>query len=233
VSTARRALLHLHCGHCAAAVAERAALPGELVAWRDSSAVGPCAVDPETHRRLRASWWDVSAAEIQMPHDLRADRELVLWFGPDPWEQIALVELLATAPPAPLSVVILDDGVGMMAPEDLRPRFEDRRDATDLPGALAELWRDFCGDDRAALRAWVERLPAESRLPHLPAAIARVLEDREDARTERQIRALVDQGVMDLPELMRRLEPFEALKHRVWYGDFIVRRLRDQIANSA
>ena len=168
-----------------------------------------------------------------MPHDLPTDRELVLWFGPDPWEQIALVEVLATSPPAPLSVVILDDGVGMMAPEELRARFEDRRDATDLPGALAELWRDFCGDDRAALRAWVERLSAESRLPHLPAAIARVLEDREDARTERQVRALVDQGVIDLPELMRRLEPFEAPKHRVWYGDFIVRRLRDQIASSA
>jgi hypothetical protein len=102
-----------------------------------------------------------------------------------------------------------------------------------LPGALAELWADFCGDDRAALRAWVERSPAESRLPHLPAAIARVLEDREDARTERQVRALVDQGVMDLPELMRRLEPLEAPKHRVWYGDFIVRRLRDQIVGSA
>lgn len=229
-----RGPLHVHCGDCAAAVAERAGLAGEIVAWRDSSAVGPCALDPETHRRMRADWWDVSAAEIQLPHDLPTDREIVLWFGPDPWEQIALVELLAGAPAATsLSVVPLDDGVGIMAPEDLGTRFEDRRDARDLREPIAGLWREFCGDDRAALRAWTERRAGEALLPHLPAALARVLEDRHAGRTERQVRTLVDQGVTDLPELMRRLVPLEAQNHRAWYGDFIVRRLRDQIAGSA
>ena len=46
-----------------------------------------------------------------------------------------------------------------------------------------------------------------------------------DGRTARQVRALVDQGITDLPELMRRLHALEAPKHGVWYGDAIVRRL--------
>ena len=59
-----RGPIHLHCGDCAGAVARRAGLPGEVWVWRDSSAVGPCALDPDTHRRLRAEWWDVAAAEM-------------------------------------------------------------------------------------------------------------------------------------------------------------------------
>jgi hypothetical protein len=115
-----------------------------------------------------------------------------------------------------------------MDPADLRARWEDRRDAGDLPAAIAGLWRDFCADDREALRAWTGRLRGEARLPHLPAALERVLEDREDGRTARQVRSLVDQGVRDLPELMRRLHALEAPRHGVWYGDAIVRRLHDE-----
>ena len=220
--------IHLHCGDCAGSVARRAGLPGEVWVWRDSSAVGPCALDPDTHRQLRAEWWDVAAAEMDLARDLPADRETVLWFGPDPWEQMSLVEVLTGTPGTALSVVVLDDAVGPMEPDDLRARFEGRRDAGDLPAAIAGLWRDFCADDRAALRAWFGRLRDEARLPHLPAALHRVLEDREDARTARQVRALVDQGVTDLSELMRRLHALEAPKHGVWYGDVIVRRLRDE-----
>jgi hypothetical protein len=222
-----RGPIHLHCGDCAGAVARRAGLPGEVWVWRDSSAVGPCALDPDTHRRLRAEWWDVAAAEMDLARELPAEREMVLWFGPDPWEQTALVEVLTGTPATALSLVVLDDGVGEMDPADLRARFEDRRDAGDLPAVIAGLWRDVCVDDRAALRAWMGRLRGEARLPHLPAALHRVLEDREEARTAKQVRALVGQGVRDLPELMRHLHALEAPKHGVWYGDAVVRRLRD------
>jgi hypothetical protein len=117
----------------------------------------------------------------------------------------------------------------LIDPAELRARFEDRRDAGDLPAAIAGLWRDFCLDDRGALRAWVERLRGEARLPHLHAALHRVVEDREDGRTAGQVRSLVDQCVRDLPELMRRLHALEAPKHGIWYGDAIARRLRDEL----
>jgi hypothetical protein len=230
VSPERGGPLHLHCGDCAAAVAERAGLPGEILAWRDSSAVGPASVDADTHRRLRAGWWDIAAAEIQLPHDLPADRELALWFGPDPWEQMALVEVLAGAPDgARLSIVPLDDGVANMATADLGARFETRRDAGDLRAPMAALWRDFCGDARSSLHAWRERAAGEPRLPHLSAALGRVLDDRDAARTEQQVRALIARGVTDLPGLMQGLADVEAPKHRAWYGDAIVQRLRDKL----
>lgn len=223
-------LVHLHCGDCAADVARRSRLPGEVRVWRDSSAVGPCSADGATHRRLRAAWWDVAEAEIELGDDLPSDRELVLWFGPDPWEQVSLVEVLAGVPSRRLSIVALDDGVGVMDPPDLRARFDARPDASDLPEETRGLWEAFCDDDRPALRAWIDRLRGHARLSHMSAALARVLEDRDGDRTARQVRALVDRGVTDVGDLMRELSAMEDPRHRVWYGDVIVRRIRDEIA---
>jgi hypothetical protein len=221
--------LHVHCGDCAAGVATRADLPGEVLPWRDSAAVGPCAADPDRHRRLRAEWWGVAESAIQQARLLPADRELVLWFGPDPWEQVALVEVLAGAPATALSLVPLDRGVGAMSPGDLAAPYEHRRDARDLADPMAALWSEFCLDDRPALRRTIARLGADDRLGHLAPALQRVLEDREQSRTERQVGALVESGVTALPELMRRLRALEAPAHGVWYGDEIVRRLRDRL----
>jgi len=226
-------VLHIHCGDCAALVARQAALPGNVLAWRDSSAVGPCSVDAAEHRRLRARWWAVSEAEIQDPRELPRDRELVLWFGPDPFEQISLVEFMAKAPPVALSLAPLECGVGAMMPGDLTSPFSQRRDARDLAAPLGSLWRDFCVDDRGALRSWVDRLSGEARLPHLRPALTRVLDDRENDRTARQVRSLVADGLTDVSELMRRLQLLEDPRHGVWYGDVIVKRLRDQALERA
>jgi hypothetical protein len=213
-------------------VARRAGLPGQIFVWRDSSAVGPCAVERERHRRLRADWWAVADNVIQDPSELPRDLELVLWFGPDPWEQVSLVELLAGLAGARVALVPLGVGVGLMSPSDVAVPFERRRDVRDLPEAIADCWRDFCRDDRAAIRRWIERLRAEPRLPHASAAIERVLEDRETNRTARQVRALVDSGVTELPELMRRLALTESPGHGAWFGDAVVRRLMEGVRGS-
>jgi hypothetical protein len=221
--------VHVHCGDCAGVVARRAGLPGQVLVWRDSSAVGPCSAERERHARLRAEWWGVAAAEIQDASALPADRELALWFGPDPWEQVSLVEVLAGALGPSVSIVPLDAGVALMSPGALAPRFSRRRGAADLKPAAAECWRDLCADHRPALREWARRFRGEPRLPHLAAAIERVLDDRDDRRTERQVRALLAAGVTEMAELMRRLAQAEAPGHGAWYGDVVVRRLRDQV----
>jgi hypothetical protein len=225
-------VLHAHCGDCAGAVAERADLPGRVFVWRDSSAVGPCAVERERHRPLRAAWWGVPEAVIQDPSELPRDTDLVLWFGPDPWEQISLIEVLAGCSGARLSIAPLEIGVGLMSPEDLAPRFARRRDASDLPSMLVHCWGDFCRDDRPALRRWIDSLRSEPRLPHASAAILRVLEDRETGRTERRVRALVEAGVTALPELMSRLAREEAPGHGAWYGDAVVSRIVARVTGS-
>jgi hypothetical protein len=222
--------LHVHGGDCAAAVAERAPLPGRVLAWRDSSAVGPCAVDPAAHRRLRAGWWGVPEESIQLARDLKHEGEIILWFGPDPWEQMGLVEILGGgASDDPISLVDVGGPVGTMAPDDLVPLLGRRRDARAFRPDLEALWRDFCADDRPALHAWIKRLAREPSLRHLGPALTRVLEDREHRRTMRQVEALLARGVHGLPGLMAALARLEDPSHGVWYGDEIVRRVRDQL----
>jgi hypothetical protein len=221
--------LHVFGGDCAAEVAERAGLPGRVLAWRDSAAVGPCALDPAVHRRLRAEWWEVAEERIQLPGDLRHHGEIVLWFGPDPWEQIALVEVLGGAPGGEMSLVDPGCAVGLMAPGDLPPLLAERVEVGSLRRDMRALWPDFCRDDRPALASWAQRLAREPRLPHLGPALARVLEDREHGRTEGQVRALVAQGIHDLPDLMAALASLEHPSHGVWYGDAVVGRIRDRL----
>ena len=146
--------------------------------WRDSSAVGPCALDPDTHRRLRAEWWDVAAAEMDLARDLPAEREMVLWFGPDPWEQTALVEVLTGTPATAASrCVVLDDAVGLMDPavsaralrgpaRCRRPSRGDRRrsggiSAPTTAGRSARGWDGFAA--RRACRIFPPRSTACSR----------------------------------------------------------------------
>ncbi len=229
-------MLHLHCGDCAAAVARQATLPDpedheghEIMVWHDSPAVGPCAVDFATHRQLRAQWWRHDPADIsrmQDPRDLPRDRPLVLWFGPDPWEQLALVELLAGLTEGQISLVPLDRGVGESSPASLPLRFERRTPAPPRK-PMRRLWADFCVDDRDAITAAITELRGHPQLPHLAAALARVLADRRDQLTERRVRTLVAAGVHDLHDLMPRLRALEAPGHGAWYGDAIVARLRD------
>lgn len=223
-------ILHVHCGDCGADVARSAPLPGDITVWKDSPAVGPIARDFAAHRRLRAQWWGAPPEAMQDPRELPRGRPVALWFGPDPWEQLALVELLAGWPEDPateVTLVPLDVGVGLMRPDQLPARFA-RRTAAPAREPLRRLWADLCADDRDALTSAVTELRGHPRLPHLAAALARVLADRRDALTERRVRALVAAGVRDVPTLMRRLRALEAPQHGAWYGDTIITRLRDR-----
>jgi hypothetical protein len=128
-----------------------------------------------------------------------------------------------------VSLAPLREGVALMAPAELAARCERRRGARDLAAPMSALWRDFCRDDRVSVRRWMGRLGSDDRLPHLGPAMNRVLEDREQSRTARQVRALVEEGVAELPALMRRLQELETPGHGAWYGDEVVRRLRDRL----
>lgn len=222
---------HIFCGDCAADAA-RPHLPDEIHVWKDSSAVGPCSPDPDTHRRLRAAWWRIDPSEIPRPSELPADGELVLWFGPDPWEQIALLELLASLG-RDASLVPLVCSVTELAPHDFPAALAARRTTPDL-APLRALWRAFCADDRAALTTAAAALAHHQDLPHLGPALTRVLADRNDHLTERRVRELVAAGTRDVPDLMRALAALEAPHHGAWFGDSVVTRLRDAaLANAA
>lgn len=224
----RPGLIHLHCGDAAAAVHRRSGLPGELLVWRDSPAVGPWTSGLGDLTALRATWWGLPPSEMRdLPHlqDLARATEPVLWFGPDPWEQACLLWLLAELPEGTLpDLVPLDHGVGQMSPSALPRCFAERTllEADTLLQA-GTLWKIFLAEGWGAL--------GEARIPGLPwlsPALARLAEDHPPGgpgRTRRQIQALVDQGVRDLPALMHALSELEDPRHGAWYGDLFVARM--------
>jgi hypothetical protein len=225
---ARPGLIHLHCGDAAAAVHRKSGLPGELRVWRDSPAVGPWTIEGTQLAPLRAAWWGVASSEVQdLPQlqDLARAAEPILWFGPDPWEQACLLWVLAELPDGTLpDLVPLDHGIGHMPPAALPRCFAGRT----LLGAdtLSEargLWSTFLAEGWGALGG-----ARVTELPWLAPALTRLAEDHPatgPGRTRRQIQGLVDQGLRDLPTLMRGLADLEDPRHGAWYGDLFVARM--------
>lgn len=225
---ARPGLIHLHCGDSAARVHRKSGLPGDLRVWRDSPAVGPWTADPSRLMSLRASWWGVPISEMQdLPHlqDLAEATDPVLWFGPDPWEQACLLWVLAELPEGLLpDLVPLECGVAQLPPASLPGCFVARAllDEATLRNARA-LWGAFLIGGWGAL--------ADSQiaaLPALGAGLARLAEDHPPSgpgRTRRQLQSLIDQGLRDLPSLMRALELMEDPRHGAWYGDLCIAKM--------
>jgi hypothetical protein len=162
-----------------------------------------------------------------LPHleDLANASEPVLWFGPDPWEQACLLWILAELPEGSLpDLVNLQTGVGRM-PSSLLPRcFVDRIAlAPDTASEARALWKVFLAEGWGALGQ--AHIPA---LPLLGPALKRLAEDHPVSglgRTRRQIQGLVDQGVRELPALMRALEQMEEPRYGPWFGDLYVARV--------
>lgn len=220
-------ILHLHAGDCAAAFAREVGLEGEVLGWRDSAAVGPCSRERTRHVFLRMAFWQCELAEIQRAEELPGDHERVLWFGPDPWEQLQLVETLAYLSDGPCSIVPLPRSVPELTPGELRAAFAARRNAESLRFFAAALWFDYVDNDVAGIALRLRRAANDQRLPHLGAAVRRVLQDRLEHRTEREVESLVRAGVRDLSALLEALRARELPTHGAWYGDVVVGRLRD------
>ncbi|HJU83105.1 MAG TPA: hypothetical protein VJ600_02750 [Holophagaceae bacterium] len=226
-------MLHIHSGEAAAEVHRRASSADRLLVWKDSPAVGPWNGDRAICRRLRSAWWGVPEAGIQGPEALEAhlgEEAWALWFGPDPWEQMALVQILALAAHAKsrpvLYLVPLDRSVARMDPDDLAPALARRQVVgPEVLMAAASLWQRFLTRDWAGL---VQHGQGIAALPYLSHALARLAEDHPPSgpgRTERQVRGLMAEGIRELGEIMSALRGMEEPRHGAWYGDAVVRKL--------
>jgi hypothetical protein len=258
--------LHVTNGDSAAQGLARSGLPGDVVAWRDVLHDGPVpAGDPcDAFRAARGAFlasrhWasaadvaaDFSARDARLAEPASTD-EVVLWFEPDLYDQLQLIQILqrfaARAPGdrPPLSIVPADYMLGGLPPEKFRPAYAQRRAITDRDLTLAALaWRAFTAPHPESLLACLDGLSREIpprtyadddavRLPHLAAAMRRMLEEYPDAetglsRSERQICEAVHPGPITLGKL------FPASHHASeswpWLGDlgfaWYVERLSD------
>ena len=259
-------ILHVTNGDSAAQGLSRSGLPGDVLAWRDVLHDGP--VPPD---RDRTAFWRTRAAfladrrwtaELEVVDDFSArdarlddpssDDAIVLWFEPDVYDQLQLIQVLArisdrdpTARPQ-LFIAPADLLFGTLAPEKFKALYDVRRTITESDLAIGRrAWDAYTSDSPDALMTLVDALSREVsgrtytsddavRLPHLAAALRRILEEYPDAdtglsRSERQICEALAPGATTLAKLYKASH--HASESWIWLGDWsfawYVERLSD------
>ena len=260
-------VLHVTNGDSAASGLARSGLPGDVLSWRDVLHDGPVPTDDDcvAFRATRGAFiadrqWAARASDVSADFEARdarldgvsANDEVVLWFEPDLYDQLQLIQVLnrlgarADADRPVITIVPADCFLSPMRPESFRSLFEARRDvrAWEFEQAAAA-WRAFTSPDPQSLVTMTETLDAQVcartfsgsdmvRLPHLAAALRRQLEEYPDIetglnRTERQLCEALAPGALSLEKLFATTH--KAGESWAWLGDWsfawYVQRLSD------
>jgi DNA-binding transcriptional MerR regulator len=198
-------LLHVTNGESAGNTLRQTTLGGAVLSWQDVLHEGPVPdVPPAELRAVRARFlsecgWGSERSLLEsferrdrlFEQALETDTSVVLWFENDLYDQLQLLQALALAADRPLELIQADADLGPLQPEELEALWPQRRPVTLHTRALArEAWDAFRAPEPTALAALLER--DTSALPHLDAALRRLLEELPDtrsglSRTERQL----------------------------------------------
>jgi hypothetical protein len=247
--------LHVTNGDAAAAGLARSGLPGDVLSWRDILHDGPVPpdADRDAFRRTRSEflasrgWAAVEEVIVDFEtRDARLDemgpaQHVTLWFEPDLYDQLQLIQILARLAARPsserpgITIVPADLLLGPLPPEKFPALFAARRTIRDVDLQHGtEAWHAFTAPDPTALMTMTERLDREVsarvygaddevRLPFLAAALRRMLEEYPDrerglSRSERQICEALVSGEMTLGKLYRTAH--HSAESWIWLGDW-------------
>jgi len=197
-------LLHVTNGESAGNTLRQTALGGAVLSWQDVLHEGPVPdVPAEELRRIRARFlsecgWGSERSLLDAferrdrlyEHALDASTQVVLWFEHDLYDQLQLLEVLARSREG-VELIQADDHLGPLPPGELEALWPQRVSVTAEMLSLArEAWAAFRSPDPTGLAALLEQ--DASALPHLDAALGRLLEELPDiedglSRTERQL----------------------------------------------
>lgn len=219
-------MLHLTNGESAGGSLRRG-VPGRVIAWQDVLHEGPVpaglALEGMSDVRARfLAHWDprsfpaVSASFDERDRALRSASHVVLWFEHDLYDQLQLLQILATLsnePDTAIDMICIDAfpgvapfyGLGQLTPMQLASLWPKRQPVTAAQLSLgARAWKAFTSPDPGA----VLRLLATdiSALPFLGDALRRLLEEYPApptglGRTERQLLQAIARGIRSFPEL--------------------------------
>lgn len=235
-------MLHVTNGDVAAERLRAASLPGEVLPWRDVLHEGPLpsGLDAGALRHVRvqfiatAGWAPAEAVLADMKArdaKLEAEREeIVLWFEPDLYDQLHLLQVVAQAPAAvPISFILTEASLGATTPERLQWLFPHRPTAgAAFHRLLALAWSAVRAPTPVAIEKARPRLNA---LPTVQHALGRLLEELPDtrtglARTERQILDALSSGArtgVAVFEAQQQDETYPFLGDTIFH--FILKRL--------
>jgi hypothetical protein len=239
-------VLHVVSGDSAADLLRASDLPGTVVGWRDSAAIGPSpgGLSFTDYRAVRAAFRGVppeSFQDVDLLAKLPAEEVVVLWFDACPYDQMILVRLLAwfgahrsQNPTRALQLIQVGDfpmppgaepfyGLGQLTSGQLASLYPERRPVTAAQLALAAAaWHAHGAADPRE----IERLLAGGTedLPYLRPAFLRLMEQFPSAanglsRTEEECLRAVAEGERSFGEIFRSVTRMEEPNHGCWYGD--------------
>jgi DNA-binding transcriptional MerR regulator len=199
------ALLHVTNGESAGNTLRQTGLGGAVLSWQDVLHEGPVPdVPPAELRVVRARFlsecgWGSERSLLDaferrdrlFRHALEAQTRVVLWFEPDLYDQLQLLQALALAGDDELELIQADEDLGPLPADELEALWTSRRPVSEGMRALArEVWDAVRAPDPAGLAELLGR--DTTALPHLASALRRLLEELPDVesgltRTERQL----------------------------------------------
>jgi hypothetical protein len=248
-------MLHVTNGDSAAETLRQTGIANDVVAWRDVLHDGPVpaglSLEGTSDARARflsnggAGPFAEVRAELGLRDTaLRAARNVVLWFEHDLYDQLQLLQLLATLADQPETSTELINigefpgvipfyGLGQLSAPQLASLWPRRRRVTPEQLALGtRAWNAFTSPEPMALRQLLrDDLDA---LPFLRAALARLLEEFPSApdglsRTERQILRAVAGGHQRFAEIFPANQQQEAAP---FLGDTTVRERIERLTHA-
>lgn len=220
-------MLHLTNGESAAESLRRSGVPGRVISWQDVLHEGPvpAGLTLEGMSDVRARFlahWDgesfpaVSASFDERDGALRSARHVVLWFEHDLYDQLQLLQILATLsnePGTAAEMICIDAfpgivpfyGLGQLTPMQLASLWPKRQPVTAEQHSLgARAWKAFTSPDPGAV---LQLLATDlGALPFLGNALRRLLDEYPApptglGRTERQLLQAIARGVRSFAEL--------------------------------
>ena len=221
------AMLHLTNGESAGESLRRSGVPGRVISWQDVLHEGPvpAGLTLEGMSDVRArflahsdpgSFPAVAASFAERDAALRSARHVVLWFEHDLYDQLQLLQILATLSDQPgtaVEMICIDAfpgvvpfyGLGQLTPLQLASLWPKRQPVTAEQRSLgARAWQAFTSPDPGAVR---QLLATDlGALPFLGNALRRLLEEYPApptglGRTERQLLQAIARGVRSFAEL--------------------------------
>jgi hypothetical protein len=221
------AMLHVTNGDSAGESLSASGVPGSVISWRDVLHEGPvpAGLTLEAMSEVRARFlahWDpgsfpaVAASFAKRDGALRPARHVVLWFEHDLYDQLQLLQILATLSSEPgteAEMICIDAfpgvvpfyGLGQLTPVQLASLWPKRQPVTAEQRSLgARAWHAFTSPDPGAVR---QLLATDlGALPFLGNALRRLLDEYPApptglGRTERQLLQAIARGVRSFAEL--------------------------------
>jgi hypothetical protein len=226
-------------GDSAAEKIRSAGIPGSVLPWRDVLHEGPvpCGLSPGGLRTVRARFisdvgWatfeDVLRGFAQRDAALEEFSqypELVLWFEHDLYDQLQLIQVLdffsrRRLASTRLSLICVDEYIGLASPDTLKTLFDQRREVTRAQLELGlQAWTAFRSPDPSDIADLLRE--ETSPLPFLAGALVRHLEQFPStknglSRSEQQALGAIAAGARNLKDAFAISQKRE---ERMFLGD--------------